>query len=62
MAFRHGEVRHVFAVRQRLRPDAAAVVAGLERRGIAVEILSGDREPAVGTPRKRSGFTSGAQA
>ena len=47
VAFRHGEVRHVFAVRQRLRPDAAAVVAGLERRGIAVEILSGDREPAV---------------
>ena len=39
--------RHVFAVRQRLRPDAAAVVAALERRGIAVEILSGDREPAV---------------
>jgi P-type Cu2+ transporter len=47
VAFRHGEVRHVFAVRQRLRPDAAAVVNALEQRGIAVEILSGDREPAV---------------
>ena len=39
---------HVFAVRQRLRPDAAG---GRSRRckarGIAVEILSGDREPAV---------------
>ena len=30
VAFRHGEVRHVFAVRQRLRPDAAAVVAGAQ--------------------------------
>jgi P-type Cu2+ transporter len=47
VAFCHGEERHVFAVRQRLRPDAAAIVAALEKRGIAVEILSGDREPAV---------------
>ncbi|MGO4714089.1 heavy metal translocating P-type ATPase [Bradyrhizobium sp. 2TAF24] len=47
VAFRQGEVRHVFAVRQRLRPDAAAVVAGLLQRGIAVEILSGDRAAAV---------------
>jgi P-type Cu2+ transporter len=47
VAFRHGEERHVFAVRQCLRPDAAAIVASLEERGIAVEILSGDREPAV---------------
>ena len=47
VAFRHGEVRHVFAVRQRLRPDAADAVAALAKAGIAVEILSGDREPAV---------------
>jgi Cu2+-exporting ATPase len=47
VAFRHGEARHVFAVRQRSRPDAAAVIRALEQRGIAVEILSGDREPAV---------------
>lgn len=47
VAFRHGEVRQVFAVRQRLREDAAKVVARLRERGIAVEILSGDREPAV---------------
>ncbi|MGE9008604.1 heavy metal translocating P-type ATPase [Leptospira interrogans] len=47
VAFRHGEVRHVFAVRQRLRPDASSAVAALVRGGIAVEILSGDREPAV---------------
>jgi len=47
VAFRHGEARHVFAVRQRLRPDAAAAIAMLAKAGIAVEILSGDREPAV---------------
>jgi Cu2+-exporting ATPase len=47
VAFRHGEICHVFAVRQRIRPDAAKVVAELSRMGVAVEILSGDREPAV---------------
>src|SRR4051794_20363838 len=47
VAFRHGHACHVFAVRQRLRADAEAAVATLERAGIAVEILSGDREPAV---------------
>jgi P-type Cu2+ transporter len=47
VAFRHGEERHVLAVRQCLRPDAAAIITSLEQRGISVEILSGDREPAV---------------
>lgn len=47
VAFRHGKVCHVLAVRQRLRADAAGAVAALARAGIAVEILSGDREPAV---------------
>jgi len=47
VAFRHGSSCHVFAVRQRLRPDAAAVVAELQKQGIGVEIVSGDREPAV---------------
>lgn len=47
VAFRHGNGCHVFAVRQRMRADAEAAVATLERAGIAVEILSGDREPAV---------------
>jgi P-type Cu2+ transporter len=47
VAFRQGETCHVFAVRQRLRPDAAAVVAKLQQWGIGVEIVSGDREPAV---------------
>lgn len=47
VAFRHGDACHVFAVRQRLRPDAAGAVTALMQGGIAVEILSGDREPAV---------------
>jgi Cu2+-exporting ATPase len=47
VAFRHGEQCHVFAVRQRLRPDAAKVVAKLQESGIGVEVLSGDREAAV---------------
>ncbi|WP_050386092.1 heavy metal translocating P-type ATPase [Bradyrhizobium pachyrhizi] len=47
VAFSHGDARHVFAIQQRIRPDAAEVVAGLARLGIMVEIVSGDREPAV---------------
>jgi Cu2+-exporting ATPase len=47
VAFRHGEARHVFAVRQRLRPDATDAIATLLKAGLQVEILSGDREPAV---------------
>jgi Cu2+-exporting ATPase len=47
VAFSRGETRYVFAVRQRLRPDAQATVSALQARGIGVEILSGDREPAV---------------
>ncbi|MGY4158259.1 Cu2+-exporting ATPase [Bradyrhizobium sp. USDA 4461] len=47
VAFSHGDARHVFAIRQRIRPDAAEVVASLARLGIMVEIVSGDREPAV---------------
>jgi P-type Cu2+ transporter len=47
IAFRHGSDVQVFAVRQRLRSDAADVVADLKRKGFAIEILSGDRAPAV---------------
>jgi P-type Cu2+ transporter len=64
VAFARGEKRYVFAVRQGLRPDAVETVAALKRRGIAVEILSGDREPAVraaagtlGIPEWRAGVT-----
>ncbi len=47
VAFIRGEARYVFAVRQRLRPDARAAVSALQARGTMVEILSGDRELAV---------------
>ena len=47
VAFSHGEARHVFAVRQRLRPDAAGAITDLLKAGLEVEILSGDREAAV---------------
>jgi Cu2+-exporting ATPase len=36
-----------FAFSDRLRDDAAAVIAELHRRGYAVALLSGDREPTV---------------
>jgi Cu2+-exporting ATPase len=47
VGFSHGNARYLFAVRQRIRPDAQAIVSALQARGIMVEILSGDREPAV---------------
>ncbi len=47
IGFAFGAERYVFAVRQRLRGDAAEVVARLKRDGFAVEILSGDRATAV---------------
>jgi Cu2+-exporting ATPase len=47
IAFGYGPERYVFAIRQRLRIDAVGVVAGLRQRGLAVEILSGDRADAV---------------
>ena len=63
-AFRHGETLHVFKVRQRIRPDAAKVISGLRHMGLTVEMLSGDREPAVraaaealGIHRWRAGVT-----
>lgn len=47
IAFRHGADVHIFAVRQRLRCDAKAVVAELKHKGFATEIVSGDRVSAV---------------
>jgi Cu2+-exporting ATPase len=47
IAFAHGGRRYVFAVRQQVREDASAVVALLKSRGYDIEILSGDRGPAV---------------
>jgi Cu2+-exporting ATPase len=47
IGFACGDERYVFAVRQRLRPDAVAVIARLKRTGLAIEIVSGDRSEAV---------------
>lgn len=47
VAFSKGDEKFILAVRQGLRPDAQAVIAALKDRNIGIEILSGDREPAV---------------
>ncbi|MDA9498607.1 cation-translocating P-type ATPase [Bradyrhizobium sp. CCBAU 11357] len=64
VAFSKGRERFVLSVRQGLRPDAQAVIAALKERNIGIEILSGDREPAVkaaahalGIPEWRAGVT-----
>jgi Cu2+-exporting ATPase len=47
VAFSKGAEKFILSVRQGLRPDAQAVIASLKDRNIGIEILSGDREPAV---------------
>jgi Cu2+-exporting ATPase len=47
IVFTHAGRRAVFAIRQRLRSDAAAVVRALRAAGLDVRILSGDRASAV---------------
>ena len=44
---RNGEPVAAFAFTDQLRPDAAAAVLELKGKGLAVELLSGDAEPAV---------------
>jgi len=47
-AFRQGGGQPIlFRFQDRLRPDAAATIAALKACGIAVELLSGDRQAAV---------------
>jgi Cu2+-exporting ATPase len=55
--------RHVaaFAFDDRLRPDAAAAVEALRARGLAVEIVSGDRDAPVRTIADRLGVPHDAQ-
>jgi len=55
VAFSRGEEKYLFCVRQALRPDAKAIMSELKLRNIAVEILSGDREPAVAAAAKAIG-------
>lgn len=47
IAFSQGRTRVVFAFRQRLREDAAAVIGGLKQAGYRIAILSGDRKESV---------------
>lgn len=47
IAWRHGDREAVFAIGQKLRPDARACVEALARLGLEPIILSGDRETAV---------------
>jgi len=47
IAFAHGNRSAVFAVRQKLRPDAALVTRALAERGFDLRLLSGDRPTAV---------------
>ena len=47
VAFRFGESYALFQLRQALKSDAATTVAALARRGLEIEILSGDRPEAV---------------
>ncbi|WP_128924386.1 cation-translocating P-type ATPase [Bradyrhizobium guangxiense] len=47
VAFSKGSEKFILWVRQGLRPDAKAVIAALKARNIGIEVLSGDREPAV---------------
>lgn len=58
IAFRCGaEAPIVFAIQQGLRSDAAEVIARLAARGIAIEILSGDRTEAVAEAAKVLGVS-----
>ena len=47
IAFSHAGKQAMFGFRQRIRPDAAIVVAALRRLGLEVLVLSGDRASAV---------------
>ena len=61
IAFSRPGRRVVFAIRQALRPDAAAVVAEIARHR-EVEILSGDREAAVALAARELGVARYAAA
>jgi Cu2+-exporting ATPase len=45
-----------FAFADALRPDAAQVVVALQRRGVAVELISGDRPTAVEAAAREAGI------
>lgn len=47
IALRHGDRTALLRVKQRLRPDAKAVVDALKGLGLHIQVLSGDRPDAV---------------
>jgi Cu2+-exporting ATPase len=47
ITFAHAGREAIFAFRQRIRPDAAAIVGALRAYGLDVRVLSGDRASAV---------------
>jgi P-type Cu2+ transporter len=47
IAWRQGERSAVFAMGQVVRPDASAAINAIRSLGLDIEIMSGDREPAV---------------
>jgi Cu2+-exporting ATPase len=47
-----------FAFADRLRPDARATIDALQKRGLTVELLSGDRPAAVAHAAKEAGIES----
>jgi len=54
---RHGHAAVMFAFEDQLRPDAAETIAALQRAGLDVRILSGDREAAVARAARAVGVT-----
>ena len=57
VAFRHGETRHVFAVRQRLRPDAPARLPHFRHAASGSRFSPAIANLRCGTPPRRSGFS-----
>jgi Cu2+-exporting ATPase len=53
---RPGHEPHRFVFTDRLRPDARTVIEALRRRGLAVELLSGDRRSAVARAAAEAGI------
>ncbi|KRD96142.1 nitrogen fixation protein FixI [Bosea sp. Root381] len=58
ICWRHGETCAVFAIGQRLRPDALSSIQSLGRLGLEVMILSGDRDTAVAAVAGELGIDS----
>ena len=55
---RPGRLPVRFAFADRLRPDAAAAIAALQRDGLCVELLSGDRTAAVARSAAQAGLAA----